>query len=78
MNLIKHLDDVIDLLKNGKLFEAEQLEKAIISYCKNTSSPTVRVVLSIMQEDYDSSNEKIAKYEVLSRHLCLLWETRNV
>jgi hypothetical protein len=76
MNVIKHLDDIITHLKQGKLLEAESLERYLIAALRNTTNPSCKLVLSVLQKDYLSAQEKSAEYTVLLRELNGMWGPR--
>ena len=76
MNLIKLLSDLKSSIEQGKLFEADQLERAIKNVLVNTSNPSIKLVLTVLNENYTSAQAKAIEITTLISYLEQLWNPR--
>lgn len=77
MNVTKHLDDIITHLNNGKLLEAESLERFLVAALRDTENPICKLVIAALKADYNDAQEKSVSYTILLRYLNTVWGDRQ-
>jgi hypothetical protein len=77
MNLIQHLNHLATNYSEGRLMEAEQLERSIKLALVNTRNPSIKMVLDTLTKEYDSAQEKADELKCLVNYLEGIWNPRN-
>ena len=72
MNVLKHMEDIVSMLQEGRLLEAESLEHHLMILLQE-QRPENRVVAGWIQHDYTDVNEKLSRYRVALQFLKLAY-----
>lgn len=77
MNVLKCLDEVIELYEVGSLLEAESLERSVLTTLERSTRPENRIAFDHLNQPFTDLSEKIGALRTANSYLKSMYTPRD-